>query len=577
MDTRLGLQKEIFPVKLSRPRLQPTCPRNRLFAILAESLGTCALWICGPAGSGKTTLVNSFLDTSDIPCIWYGVDRTDRDIASFFYYMGKAWKKISSDNTDSLPFFTQEFFPKSSIFTHRFFNLFSQHVPHPLAIVLDNYQAAGEEARLHEVLCNAIDILQGKISLIICSRTEPPAAFARARANRTLRVLNWHHLQFQKKEVKEVIHYITGTTYPNTVISDLHQKTDGWIAGLLLVLLKKEAYDDMEPHLLVQQAPEEIFDYLGTTIFDNLEPEIQTILVKLSYLSRISLHAAQTLGGKLACRVLETLIQKNGFTFVSMNSPPEYHFHPLFQEFLQKKAPLFFSNSEHNELLIQTASILAQEGKSEDAITLYIRSHHFMKAMDLILDKAPILVAQGRVQTIETWINAFPQEVFMTNPWLVFWKGTCKIPTAPDQAKTLFQKALAVFETQSDPAGCFLSLSGILDAITFQFNVFQEMDQYFEKCRSFEARFGSFGPPEVILRITASMLNALVLRYPDSEDTKKWSERGWQILHMTKDVNLTLQIFSPLIILRIMRGDLFAADHLLQVFKKVSHKNLKIG
>jgi LuxR family transcriptional regulator, maltose regulon positive regulatory protein len=572
MDTRLGLQKEIFPVKLSRPRLQPTCPRNRLFAILRESVGTCAIWICGPAGSGKTTLVNSFLDTTDIPCIWYGVDPTDTDIASFFYYMSNAWKKISSDAAFSLPFFTQEFFPKISIFTNRFFNLFSQHIPRPLAIVLDNYQAAGEEAQLHDVLCSAIDILQGKISIIICSRTEPPAAFARARANRALRVLNWHHLQFQKKEVKEVIQYITGSTYPNNVISDLHQKTDGWIAGLLLVLLKKQANDDMEPHLLVQQTPEEIFDYLGTTIFNNLDPEIQTILVKLSYLPRISLSAAQTLGGKLACSVLETLIRKNRFTFVSMNNSPEYHFHPLFQEFLQKKAHVCFSNSEHNELLLQTASILAEEGKSEDAITLYLGSRHFMKAMGLILDRAPILVSQGRVQTIETWINAFPQDVFMTNPWLIFWKGTCKIPTAPDQAKTLFQKALAIFETQSDPAGCFLSLSGILDAITFQFNIFQEMDPYFEKCRLFEARFGLVGPPEVILRITASMLNALVLRRPDSEDTKKWSERGWQVLHMTKDVNLTLQIFSPLIILRIMQGDLFAAEHLLQVFKKVSHK-----
>ncbi|MFO7883905.1 MAG: hypothetical protein R6U68_03705 [Desulfobacteraceae bacterium] len=48
------------------------------------------------------------------------------------------------------------------------------------SIVLDNYQTVGEEAQLHEVLCNAIDILQGKISIIICSRTEPSAAFVRA-------------------------------------------------------------------------------------------------------------------------------------------------------------------------------------------------------------------------------------------------------------------------------------------------------------------------------------------------------------------------------------------------------------
>ncbi len=572
MANRPGQPEEIFPGKLSRPKLQQTYPRTRLFSIMSQSVGNCALWICGPAGSGKTTLINSFLDTADIPCIWYGIDQTDTDIASFFYYMGKARKRISSDTSSPLPLFTQELFPKISVFTNRFFQLFSQHLPHHLALVLDDYQTAGEESRLHEVLCNAIDILQGKISIIICSRTEPPATFARSRANRTLHVLNWHHLRFQKKEVKGVINCITDTTYPDAVISALHRKTDGWIAGLLLVLMKKEAYDDMEPHLLNHQTPDEIFDYLGSTIFDDLESEIQTILVKLSYLSRISQNAAQTLGGTLACRVLEKLIKKNGFIFVSMNNPPEYHFHPLFQEFLQKKAALFFSSSEHDELLVQTASILAEEGKSEDAFTLYIRSQHFMKAMDLILDKAPMLLSQGRVQTIEAWIDTFPHEIFITKPWLIFWKGACKIPTAPDQAKMFLQKSLDIFEAQSEPEGCFMALSSMLDAISFQFNTFKEFDGYFEKCRILEARFGMAGSPEVIQKLTASMLLAQLLGGNDPADTKKWSDRAWQVLHGTKDVNLALQIFSSLIFLRMIQGDLCAAEHLLKIFEGVTHK-----
>jgi len=572
MDSKLGLQKEIVPVKLSRPRLLQTYPRTHLFTILSQSMENCALWICGPAGSGKTTLVNSFLETADIPDIWYGVDPTDTDIASFFYYMSKAWEKISTDTDTSLPLFTKEFFPQISIFTNRFFTLFSQHVPHPLALVLDNYQAAGEEAQIHEVLCSAIEILQGKISIIICSRTKPPAAFARAKANRTLHVLNWHHLRLQKKEVKGVIRCITHKPYPDAVISELHRKTDGWISGLLLLLLKNEAHDNIQPHQLAHQTPDEIFDYLGSTIFDGLEPEIQTILVRLSYLSSISLDAARDLGGDLACGVLEKLIKKNGFTTITMTNPPEYRFHPLFQEFLQKKAQQFFSGPAHEDLLVRTASILAKEKKSEDAVRLYIRSNQFRKAMNLILDMAPVLASQGRFQTLEEWIDAFPHEVVLKMPWLVFWKGTCKIPTAPDHAKTLLKKALAIFETQADPSGCFMSLSGILDAITFRFDTFRELDRYFEKCRILETQFGITGPPEVFLKLTASMLNALLLRNIDPAETKKWNDRAWQVLLATKDGNLTLQIFSPLILLRIMQGDLCAAGNLLTVFKRITHK-----
>ena len=572
MDKAPGHTRQFLPVKLTRPGLQKTYPRLRLFNILSKLHSQCALWISGPAGSGKTTLVNSFLDTEGIDCIWYGVDQTDSDIASFFYYMGKAWEETFPEASASLPLLTQEFLSEISIFTKRFFHLFLEPVSSPFAIVLDNYQATGENARLHEVLRDAMDITAGKITLIVCSRTKPPAAFARSMANRRLQILGWDQLRFQKKETQGAIHCLTASQFPKTVISDLHRKTDGWIAGLLLLLIKKGGHDNLEPHLLTHHTPDEVFDYLGNTIFDTLDPEVKEILMKLSHLSRISLDAAKILAGNHAGDILKILNRHNSFTYVNMSDPPEYYFHPLFQEFLQKKARQFFSFHLFDALLLTSASLLEKEGKSEDAINLYIRSGHFTGAVNLILSQAPALVSQGRIRTLEMWINEIPKKMVSEIPWLIFWQGICKIPTVPEQAKSLFRKSLDLFEARSEAAGCFMALSGILDAITFQFNVFQEIDEYFEKCRQLEARFGIHGPPEMLLRLTASMLNALVLRSPNSEDTKKWSERGWEILHMTKDITLTLQIFSPLIMLRIMQGDLYGAGHLLEVFQNVTQR-----
>ncbi|HSL60288.1 MAG TPA: BTAD domain-containing putative transcriptional regulator [Desulfotignum sp.] len=572
MDKSPGHPRPFLPVKLTRPGLQKTYLRPRLFNILSKVHSQSALWISGPAGSGKTTLVNSFLDTEGIDCIWYGVDQTDLDIASFFYYMGKAWEASFPEASASLPLLTQEFLREISIFTKRFFHLFLEPVSFPFAIVLDNYEATGEGARLHEILRDAIDITAGKITLIVCSRTRPPAAFARSMANRRLQILGWDQLRFQEKETQGAIHCLTASQFPKTVVSDLHRKTDGWIAGLLLLLIRKGGHDTLEPHLLTHQTPDEIFDYLGNTIFDALDPEVQAILLKLSHLSGISLNAAKILAGDHAGDILKKMNRHNSFTYVNMSDPPEYYFHPLFQEFLQKKARQFFSLNAFDALLLKSAALLEKEGKSEDAIHLYIRSGHFTGAVNLILSQAPALVSQGRIQTLEMWINQIPRQMTSEIPWLIFWQGICKIPTTPEQAKDLFRKALDLFEARSEAAGCFMALSGILDAITFQFNVFQEMDAYFEKCRQLEARFGIHGPPEMVLRLTASMLNALVLRSPDSEDTKKWSDRGWEILHMTEDITLTLQIFSPMIMLRIMQGDLYGAGHLLEVFQNVTHR-----
>ena len=45
--------------KLTRPRLYAAAPRERLFALLDAHCARPAVWLDGPPGTGKTTLVTS--------------------------------------------------------------------------------------------------------------------------------------------------------------------------------------------------------------------------------------------------------------------------------------------------------------------------------------------------------------------------------------------------------------------------------------------------------------------------------------------------------------------------------------
>ena len=58
--------------------------RERLFSWLESHREKPIIAISAPAGSGKTTLVASYLETRHIPCIWYQMDRSDADISNFF-------------------------------------------------------------------------------------------------------------------------------------------------------------------------------------------------------------------------------------------------------------------------------------------------------------------------------------------------------------------------------------------------------------------------------------------------------------------------------------------------------------
>ena len=89
--------------KVIRPILRDVFPRKRLFILLDQMRKQPVIWVSGLAGSGKTTLVNSYLEARRIPCLWYEVDEGDADLATFFYYLGQAAKKAAPEKENLSP------------------------------------------------------------------------------------------------------------------------------------------------------------------------------------------------------------------------------------------------------------------------------------------------------------------------------------------------------------------------------------------------------------------------------------------------------------------------------------------
>ena len=79
--------------KISRPGAKGIICRQRLFRLLDGGRDSPVTWISGPAGSGKTSLVSSYLDFRKPPCIWYQIDEGDANLPTFFYYMGVAARR----------------------------------------------------------------------------------------------------------------------------------------------------------------------------------------------------------------------------------------------------------------------------------------------------------------------------------------------------------------------------------------------------------------------------------------------------------------------------------------------------
>ena len=168
---------QIAIAKISRPTARGIIPRKRLFRLLDSARKQPILWVTGPAGSGKTSLIAGYLDARKLPCLWYQADDRDSDIASFFYYLGLATKKAAPRYRKSLPLLTPEYLGGIPTFTQRFFeNLYSRLKP-PFAVVFDNYQDVPEESLFHGIMQTALALIPEGIQVFILSRNEPPARF----------------------------------------------------------------------------------------------------------------------------------------------------------------------------------------------------------------------------------------------------------------------------------------------------------------------------------------------------------------------------------------------------------------
>ncbi len=169
-------------VKIIRPILRRAFPRERLFQLLDSMRERPVIWVCGPPGCGKTTLVNSYLESRKIPCLWYQVDENDADAATFFYYLGQTEKPPAGGRQKTFPLFHSEYLEALPQFSQRYFENFYTRLKPPGVIVFDRYNKVPAGSPVHEIILNAVSVLPEGINIIFIGRSDPPADLIRLRS-----------------------------------------------------------------------------------------------------------------------------------------------------------------------------------------------------------------------------------------------------------------------------------------------------------------------------------------------------------------------------------------------------------
>lgn len=554
---------KITSAKITRPPTSKAIQRKRLFSLLDVKVEKPVVWVSAPAGSGKTTLVSSYLDSRKLPFIWYQCDEGDSDPATFFYYMGLAAKKVAPRNKNPLPLLTPECLASTSDFSRRYFEKLFTRTPlpdsqlnsHGFMLILDNYQDVRVGSPFQDMVASGFDVIPEGVHVVVLSRGEPPPALARLLANDKINLLRYSDICFTFDELIELAHE-RNPNLNDEYIKAIHEKAKGWAAGIILMLERGE-YEGTDIETASGFAYERVFDYFAGEIFNRSEKDLQNFMLKTAVLPVLSVAMAEKLTGvESAERILIELHRLNFFTERLSGNGLDYQYHPLFRDFLLNRAKSLFSHRDLVVLYKEAALLLDHAGQTEDAARLFSAAGDWDSLTLMVLKHARELLAQGRYKTVEEWIAAIPGKMVDDNPWLLYWTGICSFAVNMSRARKFLEKAFALFRAKNDISGVYLSWAGIVDTYAFGLDEWRRLDYWITVFNELLRAYPSFPSKEIDLMASSRMLISLTLRNTDQPQwVHSWLQRVNALLQENPSLDIQMDTVFCMNVYYLWKGE----------------------
>jgi LuxR family transcriptional regulator, maltose regulon positive regulatory protein len=414
VETKSGRANLLFETKLRGFSPSPEMiGRPRLSGALLGSRAALVL-LAAPPGFGKTTLLGEWRELDERPFAWLTLDPSDNDPAILWTGIVEALGRVQPDlgaaaaaalratHVDVL----DALIP---LVVHELEALDGE-----LVLVLDDYQAIDNVA-CHESLAYFVDAKPSRIQLVLSSRADPAIPIAKLRAAGELLELRALDLCFTEDEQAAFLNERLSLGLDPGTLGVLHERTEGWPAGVYLASLSLRATADAAGFVAsFGGSNRHVVDYLTEVVLGSLDREQRDFLLETSILESLSvpLCDAVTASEGSADRLAE-LERANLFLIPLDDRRERYRYHQLFADLL--RAQLAQRQPELvPELHRRAYACLIGSGDVDGALRHGLAAGELDSAAGLVaaqwLDYAPAHL--GRTQPTMRRLERFPVEAF---------------------------------------------------------------------------------------------------------------------------------------------------------------------
>lgn len=416
--------------------------RERLLQILQRRPGKRLNLVIGPAGFGKTTLVNQWCADQTLPVAWLSLDENDDDPRRFWQYVTGALIHAGFAGLESCQkaFNTYASHELEGAITG-LINALVDSAGDGLNLVIDDYHQI-QNADIHRQLAYLIGYLPPGMTIVLASRTEPDLPIAKWRVRQWVDDIHPQLLAFSEDECRRFFNECMALDLSQSEARRIWKKTEGWVAAMQLSALSHRDGVGHEGAAAPNPVPEttrQINDYILSEILDQQPEDVAAFLLDTACCLRLTASLCDTVRDSSDSQaMLESLSQRNLFLIPLDTRDEWFRYHDLFREALfqrlqqtqperiqtlQSRAVTWFLEHDHiQEAIAQLvqlrdwdwlASVLEQHGNN------LIHGGFHLPVLDW-LDKLPDGTVENspRLSMLQIWGHFFANRLDVIEPRL---------------------------------------------------------------------------------------------------------------------------------------------------------------
>ena len=384
-------------------------PRHALVGALNRAARKQVTIISAPAGSGKTSLLRAWAARPGQKCrvAFLTVRPGQHDMQLFWLALLGAIRAAAGTGDDGCP-------PLPAVIPGADGNAMVETVLAELeesgdrfVLVIDDlHELSGPEAAGQ--FTALLTRLPPAVRAIVATRRDLPLRLHKLRLAGGLAEIRAAELRFTEEETRRLLAK-AGISVPGHVAAMLHQRTEGWAAGLRLAVLSLVGHPDPETFIAEFSGSDRtVAEYLMAEMLERQPPEVQRLLLRTSVLDRVNGELADLLTGDMGSeRILLDLEDADAFVVSLDPGRTWFRYHRLFGDLLRLELRRTMP-AETAGLHRLAARWFAARGQAVDAIGHLQAAGDWDEAARMLTEHALSLTLDGQAGTVVALLRSFP-------------------------------------------------------------------------------------------------------------------------------------------------------------------------